>query len=57
MTTVQLSTSFQRPVVGRDVFVQVELTKLGRTLAFAEIDMTADGKTVAHASAVYAIIG
>lgn len=57
MTTVQLSTSFQRPVVGRDVLVAVELTKLGRTLAFAEIDMTADSVTVAHASAVYAIIG
>lgn len=57
MTTVQLSTSFQRPVVGRDVLVEVEVTKLGRTLAFAEIDMTADSKTVARASAVYAIIG
>jgi uncharacterized protein (TIGR00369 family) len=57
MTTVQLSTTFQRPVTGRDVLVRAELSKLGRTLAFAEIDMTADGRTVAHASAVYAIIG
>lgn len=58
MTTVQLTTSFQRPVVGRDVSLQAEVTKLGRTLAFAEIDMTVDGgTTVAHASAVYAIIG
>ncbi|TDC04007.1 PaaI family thioesterase [Actinomadura bangladeshensis] len=57
MTTVQLSTSFQRPVVGKDVLVRVELSKLGRTLAFAEIDMTVDSATVAHASAVYAIIG
>ncbi|TDD25801.1 PaaI family thioesterase [Actinomadura sp. KC06] len=57
MTTVQLSTSFQRPVVGRDVLVHARLTKLGRTLAFAEIDMTADSKIVAHATAVYAIIG
>lgn len=57
MTTVQLSTTFQRPVAGRDVLVAVELTKLGRTLAFAEIDMTADSVTVAHSSAVYAIIG
>jgi uncharacterized protein (TIGR00369 family) len=57
MTTVQMNTSFQRPVVGRDVLVRVELSKLGRTLAFAEIDMTVDSTTVAHASAVYAIIG
>ncbi|GGQ13163.1 hypothetical protein GCM10010187_31880 [Actinomadura coerulea] len=57
MTTVQLSTTFQRPVVGQDVLVRAELSKLGRTLAFAEIDMTADGRTAAHASAVYAIIG
>jgi acyl-coenzyme A thioesterase PaaI-like protein len=57
MTTVQLSTSFQRPVVGKDVLVGVEVTKLGRTLAFAEIDMTVDSATVARASAVYAIIG
>lgn len=57
MTTVQLNTSFQRPVMGTDVLVDVEVTKLGRTLAFAEVDMTADSATVAHASAVYAIIG
>ncbi|NEA21745.1 PaaI family thioesterase [Actinomadura bangladeshensis] len=57
MTTVQLNTSFQRPVVGKDVLVRVELSKLGRSLAFAEIDMTVDSATVAHASAVYAIIG
>jgi acyl-coenzyme A thioesterase PaaI-like protein len=57
MTTVQLNTTFQRPVVGRDVLVSVALSKLGRTMAFAEIDMTVDSVTVAHASAVYAIIG
>lgn len=57
MTTVQLSTSFQRPVVGGDVLVHARLTKLGRTLAFAQIDMTADSQIVAQASAVYSIIG
>ena len=57
MTTVQLGTTFQRAVKGKDVLVRAELSKLGRTMAFAEIDMTADGRTVAHASAVYAIIG
>ncbi|MEU8346703.1 uncharacterized domain 1-containing protein [Actinomadura meyerae] len=57
MTTVQLGTTFQRAVKGKDVLVRAELSKLGRTMAFAEIDMTADSVTVAHASAVYAIIG
>ncbi|MER7503607.1 PaaI family thioesterase [Nonomuraea pusilla] len=59
MTTVQQSTTFQRPVVGKDVLVQVRLTKLGRTLAFSEITLTADGaeEPVAQASTVYAVLG
>ncbi|SEL04482.1 PaaI family thioesterase [Nonomuraea pusilla] len=59
MTTVQQSTTFQRPVVGKDVQVHVRLTKLGRTLAFSEITLTADGaeEPVAQASTVYAVLG
>jgi uncharacterized protein (TIGR00369 family) len=61
MTTVQLSTSFQRPVVGADVLVHAQITKLGRTLAFADIVMTADGAAAdspaAQATAVYALLG
>ncbi|WP_329519246.1 PaaI family thioesterase [Spirillospora sp. NBC_01491] len=59
MTTVQLSTSFQRPVVGVDVLVAVRITKLGRTLAFADVTMTADGRSepAARATAVYALMG
>ncbi|WP_344263767.1 PaaI family thioesterase [Actinomadura napierensis] len=57
MTTVQLNTSFMRPVMGTDVLVTVTLGKLGRTLAFADIVMAAGDATVARASAVYAIIG
>ena len=57
MTTVQLSTSFQRPVVGADVLVRAQLTKLGRSLAFADIAMTAGGALAAQATAVYAILG
>lgn len=56
MTTVQLSTTFQRPVVGKDVLVTSRLTKLGRTLAFAEITMTAGEALVAQATTVYAIL-
>jgi len=56
MTTVQLSTTFQRPVVGKDVLVTARLTKLGRTLAFADITLTCDGAVVAHATTVYALL-
>ncbi|GAA2860710.1 PaaI family thioesterase [Nonomuraea rubra] len=59
MTTVQQSTTFQRPVVGKDVLLDVRITKLGRTLAFTEITLTAEGsaETAAHATTVYAIMG
>lgn len=57
MTTVQLNTTFQRPVVGTDVLVSARITKLGRTLAFADVTMTADEVLAAHATVVYAIIG
>nr|WP_311132609.1 PaaI family thioesterase [Nonomuraea gerenzanensis] len=59
MTTVQQSTTFQRPVMGKDVLLDVRITKLGRTLAFTEITLTAEGDsaTAAHATTVYAILG
>ncbi len=59
MTTVQLNTTFQRPVKDRDVLVEVRITKLGRTLAFADVTMTAEGQDepAAHATTVYAILG
>ncbi|GLZ14694.1 hypothetical protein Acsp04_49290 [Actinomadura sp. NBRC 104425] len=52
MTTVQQPT-FQRPVVGTDVLVKVQVTKLGRTPAFADVTMTAGGAT---AGTVYALL-
>jgi uncharacterized protein (TIGR00369 family) len=55
MTTVQLSTTFQRPVLGKDVLVTSRLSKLGRSLAFAEITMTAGESLVAQATTVYAV--
>jgi acyl-coenzyme A thioesterase PaaI-like protein len=59
MTTVQQSTTFQRPVMGKDVLVAVSITKLGRTLAFADVLMTADGDQdpAAQATIVYALLG
>jgi uncharacterized protein (TIGR00369 family) len=59
MTTVQQSTTFQRPVIGKDVLVTARITKLGRTLAFAEVAMVAAGESApaAQATTVYAILG
>lgn len=59
MTTVQQSMTFQRPVIDADVLVTARLSRLGRTLAFAEVIVLADGmdKTVARASTVYALLG
>ncbi|MFB9473041.1 PaaI family thioesterase [Nonomuraea salmonea] len=59
MTTVQQSTTFQRPVVGDDVLIDVRITKLGRTLAFSEITLRAasSSETAAHATTVYALLG
>ncbi|MEV6035881.1 PaaI family thioesterase [Nonomuraea sp. NPDC052116] len=58
MTTVQQSTTFQRPVLGKDVLIDVRITKLGRTLAFSDVTLTAEGsaETAAHATTVYAIL-
>lgn len=59
MTTVQQSITFQRPIVGADVLVTARVGKLGRTLAFVDITMTAEGTDVAaaHATTVYALLG
>jgi uncharacterized protein (TIGR00369 family) len=57
MTTVQQSSTFQRPVVDTDVLVTAVLTKVGRTLAFADVTMTAGGAVAAHATTVYALLG
>jgi uncharacterized protein (TIGR00369 family) len=40
MTTVQQNTTFQRPIKDTDVLITARVTKLGRTLAFADIVMT-----------------
>ncbi|MFJ4780047.1 PaaI family thioesterase [Streptomyces sp. NPDC088762] len=59
MTTVQQSTSFQRPVVGADVLIHVRVTKLGKRMAFADVTMTPEGaqEPAATASTVYALLG
>jgi uncharacterized protein (TIGR00369 family) len=64
MTTVQQNITFQRPIQETDVLITAHVTKLGRTLAFAEITMApaaSDGAppapVAAQATTVYAILG
>jgi uncharacterized protein (TIGR00369 family) len=58
MTTVQQSITFQRPITGTDVLLTARITKLGRSLAFVEVSMVAEGakEPAALASTVYALL-
>ena len=59
MTTVQLQTSFLRPVPGTAdaVIVTAQVLRRGKALAFGEIWIrTADGKLAAHATTTYALL-
>lgn len=59
MTTVQLQTSFLKPVPGdaSEVTVVCTLLRRGRSLAFGEIELrTPDGQLAAHATTTYALL-
>lgn len=59
MTTVQLQTSFLKPVPGDATEIRVECTLLrrGRNLAFGEIRLlTPEGQLAAHATTTYALL-
>jgi len=59
MTTVQLQTSFLKPVPGTAESIQVRATVLrrGKTLAFGEIALHGpDGSLAAHATTTYALL-
>ena len=59
MTTVQLQTSFLRPVPKETASVTVvaRVLRLGKTLSYGEVDFLApDGKIAAHATTTYALI-
>lgn len=59
MTTVQLQTSFLKPVPGNATEVRVVCTLLrrGKSLAFGEIELlTPEGQLAAHATTTYALL-
>jgi len=57
-TTVQMSSSFLKPLSGQDGLVEARLLRAGKSLAFGEIDIrnAADGKSVCRASTTYALL-
>jgi uncharacterized protein (TIGR00369 family) len=59
MTTVQLQTSFLRPVAGDsgEARVVARVLRLGKSLAFGEIELLdAGGRLAAHATTTYALL-
>jgi uncharacterized protein (TIGR00369 family) len=57
-TTVQMNTSFLKPLSGQDALVQARVLRSGKALAFGEIDIRGaeDGKSACRASTTYALL-
>jgi len=57
-TTVQMNTSFLKPLSGQDALVQARVLRAGKSLAFGEIDIRGaeDGRSVCRASTTYALL-
>ncbi len=57
-STVQLSSTFMKPLSGQDALVSARLLRVGKAMAFGEIDLsgTDDGKSVFRASTTYALM-
>ena len=57
-TTVQMNTSFLKPLSGQDALVQARVIRAGKSLAFGEIDIRGanDGKSACRATTTYALL-
>jgi uncharacterized protein (TIGR00369 family) len=57
-TTVQMNTSFLKPLSNQDALVQARLLRAGKSLAFGEIDIrgATDGKSVCRSTTTYALL-
>jgi uncharacterized protein (TIGR00369 family) len=57
-TTVQMNTSFLKPLSNQDALIQAKVLRAGKSLAFGEIDVRGaeDGKSVSRASVTYALL-
>jgi uncharacterized protein (TIGR00369 family) len=57
-TTVQMNSSFLKPLSNQDALVQARVIRAGKSLAFGEIDIRGaqDGKSVSRATVTYALL-
>ena len=57
-TTVQMNTSFLKPLSNQDALVQARVLRAGKSLAFGEIDIRGadDGKSASRATVTYALL-
>ncbi|MBB4841746.1 uncharacterized protein (TIGR00369 family) [Paucibacter oligotrophus] len=57
MTTVQLQTSFLRPIAGASCTVSAKVLRRGKKLAFGSIDIhDAEGRLAAQSTTTYALL-
>jgi acyl-coenzyme A thioesterase PaaI-like protein len=57
-STVQLSSTFLKPLSGQDALVTAQVLRAGKSMAFGEIDLAGerDGQSVFRASTAYALM-
>lgn len=57
-TTVQMNSSFLKPLSNQDALVEARLLRCGKALAFGEIDIRGanDGKSACRATTTYALL-
>ena len=57
-STVQLSSTFLKPLSGQDALITARVLRAGKSMAFGEIDLCGaeDGKSVFRASTTYAVM-
>ena len=57
-TTVQMNSSFLKPLSGQDALVEARVVRAGKSLAFGEIDIRGaeDGKSACRATTTYALL-
>ena len=57
-TTVQMNTSFLKPLSNQDALIEARVVRAGKALAFGEIDIRGalDGKSVCRATTTWALL-
>lgn len=57
-TTVQMNSSFLKPLSKQDALIEARVIRAGKSLAFGEIDIRGadDGKSVCRATTTYALL-